>query len=88
MKNVINMPRILADLKKRIASLIGIISPNLNTTLFSFLISDSGKNIITNIIERRLTPAAKKKGAEKLTINNTDPITGPKINPAPKTALE
>ena len=88
MKNTIKTPRISAELKKYLVSLIGIIALLFNSNLFSFLGRDSGKNSITNIIERRLTPAAKKKGAEKFMFNNTPPIIGPKISPAPKTALE
>ena len=90
MKKITKVPRILADLKNCLASLIGIISPNLKSNLISlsFLFSDSGKNINTNIIEKRLTPAAKKKGTEKLIDDSNPQITGPKINPAPKTALE
>ena len=89
MKKAIKMPRISADLKKRLASLIGIISPSVKLILSFFIVIDSGKNNDTKIIERMLTPAAKKKGAEKLIATNKNPlIIGPKINPAPKTALE
>ena len=67
---------------------MGIISPNLKLNLFALLSNDSGKKINTSNIERRLTPAAKNMGTEKLIVDNNPPIMGPNINPAPKTALE
>ena len=88
MKNTSNNPLIKVDLKKNLASLIGNISPILNSNFSSLFFNDSGNKINTRIIEITQIPAAKKKGAAKFIDNNNPPITGPNISPAPKTALE
>ena len=64
MKNVNNRFRINEDLKKCCASFIGMTSSNRKLSLPFFSVKDSGRNIMTNTIDSKQTPAAKNMGME------------------------